>query len=373
MDLFKFIPGSDPSYLEQGQAINKFKTATWIERYVEPGEVTITAPVSSRLREFLPLGSLVSHTNTEEVMMIENAEIDEDVKDGEPEIVLSGRSLECWLEQRIVGDDIEHYPGLVVGYFPYVLVFETSWEQAKELIRLHINDVFNISNDEVAGIVPISNQQHIQPTTTTAERLVNPTNVHAAVMELLAIDGFGIKTVRPNATNVDPLTTELRIHNGVDRRDSVIFSHIKGDLQRARYLFSNKSLKTDYYCYSTYLVARSDSGITGLNRRVMAVDCTDMDQALTPDEISGPLGGQVGEAMYARGEMLLRNQIAKAILSTNISNKTRFQFRKDYDVGDIVTVNGNYDTSAIMRVTEHVEFQDENGESGYPTLSALNE
>lgn len=371
MELFKFIPGTgDTSYLEQGEGLNKIKTATWTERYREPGEITITAPVSSGLRDFLPLGTLMSHTDTEEVMIIENAEIDEDVEDGEPEIQFTGRSLECWLEQRIVGEDIEHYAGLVLNYEPYMLAFDTSWEQAKELIRLHINDATEITTGNISGIVPISNQQHIG-TSTTAERLVNPTTVHAAVLELLAIDDFGIKTVRPNAGNVDPLTTELRIHNGVDRTTNVIFSHIKGDLQKARYLWSNKNLKTDYYCFSTYLKARSDSASHGFDRRTLLVDCTDMDQAIAYADIG--VDFDLGAAMYARGEMLLRNQALKSILSTNVSQKTRYQFRKDYDVGDLVTVNGNYDTSAIMRVTEHVEFLDENGESGYPTLSALNE
>lgn len=370
MELFKFIPGSDPSYLEQGEGLNKLKTATWIERYVEAGEITITAPVSSGLRDFIPLGTLVSHTDTEEVMIIENAEIDEDVEEGEPEIVLTGRSLETWLENRIVGEDMEHYAGLVLNYEPYILAFDTSWVQARELIRLHINDATEITTGNIDGIVPIDNQQHIG-TSTTSERLVNPTTVYAAVLELLAIDGFGIKTVRPNADNVDPLTTEIRIHNGVDRTASVIFSHIKGDLQKARYLWSNKSLKTDYYCVSTYLKARSDSASHGFNRRTMFVDCTDMDQAIDYADIG--VDFDLGAAMYARGEMLLRNQQSKSILSTNVSKNSRYQFRKHYDVGDLVTVNGNYDISAIMRVTEHVEFLDENGESGYPTLSALNE
>lgn len=365
MELFKFIPdGTDQGYLTQGEYLNKLKNATWIEKFRDPGEFTITAPVSSGLRTIIPPGTLISHTDTREVMMVENAEIDEDVDDAEPDVVITGRSLDgVWLEQRIVGEDIEHYAGLVLSYFPYLLAFDTSWEQAKELIRLHTNDMTGILTGNVAGIVPISNQQHIG-SSTTDERSIAPTTLHSAVMELLAIDDFGIKVVRPNSANVDPLTTELRIHNGVDRTAYVIFSHVEGDLKQAKYLWSIKALKTDYFCASTYLTVRSDSPFTGFNRRTMFVDCADMDQAMDAST------SDVGPAMYARGEQALKNQKFTDILSTNISTTTRYQFRKDYEVGDLVTVNGNYNINSIMRVTEHVEFLDENGTTGYPTLTS---
>jgi hypothetical protein len=45
------------------------------------------------------------------------------------------------------------------------------------------------------------------------------------------------------------------------------------------------------------------------------------------------------------------------------------QYRKDYDIGDLVTIQGNYDTSGIRRVTEFVEIEDENGYIGYPVVS----
>lgn len=374
MELFKFIPdGTDQGFLAQGQFLNGIKTATWIERYREPGEVTITAPVSSGLRNILPPGTIISHTDTFEAMMIENIEIDEDVEDGEPEIRFTGRSLDAWLENRIVGEDIEHYAGLYLNFFPYVLDFDTSWFQARDLIANHINNMTGILTGNITGIVPIDNQQHIG-SSTTAERIIEPVNVHRALMELLAIDDFGIKVVRPNPANDDPLVTEFRIHNGNDKTDSVIFSHLAGDLRRARYFWSNKSHKTDYYGVSTYFVVRSDSSSTGFNRRTMYVDCTDIDAHLLDTDLGdGPTVDAVGAAMYVRCEQALRAQTPKSIMSANINTSTEYKFRQHYDVGDIVYVKGNYDTAAIMRVTEHVEFLDETGESGYPTLSALNE
>lgn len=371
MDFFKFLNTTD-GYLSEGKVLNGIRKATWVERYVDPGEFTFVSPVSSNLRTELPIGSLISHIDTEEVMIVENHEIDEDVRDAEPEITITGRSLDSFLEQRIVGEDIETYvilgDRLVLSYNDYILEFDTSWEQARYIIDQHITNPFASIEAQIEGFVPIANQQHIG-SSTTQERIMRKQTLWSAVMELLGVDDFGIRIVRPNAGNVDPTTTEFRIHNGVDRRDSVIFSYAFGDLERSKYFWSVKSLKTDFYSVSTRFETRSDYA-SGLNRRTMLVDCTDMDQHLTDDDAGDSLiTYPIEKAMDVRGQQGVQAQRATAILSTDISKTTQYKFRRDYQVGDLVTANGNYDISNVMRVTEYVEFQDENGESGYPTLS----
>lgn len=377
MELFKFASVTSAGVLSEGVYINGIKSAMWVERYRDPGEFEIKAPVSSGLRTFLPIGTLISHVNTREVMMVETIELDENVKDTEPILEIKGRSLESWLKQRNVGEDIETFIFLgdrhYVNMNDYALAFDTSWAQAVQMLEDHITAVFNVPNDEVSGFVPISDQQHIGPSTTEA-RIMRKGSLHTALLELLAIDDFGIKIIRPNAGNVDPTSTEFRIHNGVDLIDTVVFSHAFGDLEKARYFWSDIALKTEYYCISTYFQLRSDDNDTGFLRRIAIVDCTDIDGHLADDDVTdGVISAAVAKAMDIRGRMVLRMQTATNLLSTDVSKSTRFQFRKDYDVGDLVTVNGNYDISAIMRVTEHVEFQDENGEYGYPTLSIPNE
>ena len=74
MELFKFVPGTTPTVLEQGQVINGYTSATWTERYSELGEFEIQTQLSSGLREFLPIGTLISHSNTLDVMIVENHE-----------------------------------------------------------------------------------------------------------------------------------------------------------------------------------------------------------------------------------------------------------------------------------------------------------
>jgi hypothetical protein len=255
---------------------------------------------------------------------------------------------------------------------PYQLPFDTSWEQTVYMIDEHIVTLFGGGplGDRLLGFVPISNQQHIGPSTAVV-RTMRKQNLHSAVLELLAVDDFGIQTVRPNAGNVDPTKTEFRIHNGINRTADVVFSHAFGDLNKSEYFWSDAALKTDYLCVSNYYNLRSDYTATGYDRRIMYVDCTDIDEMYDDTTIID--APDVNGAMDIRGQQALRAQVRANLLATDVSRSTRYKFKRDYDVGDLITVQGNYDVETVMRIAEHVTFQDEKGESGYPTLAALNE
>jgi len=375
MDFFKFTPGADPSFLENAVTINGIRTATWTERYKDPGEFKLQAPVSSQLRTLLPLGSMISHLDTYEVMIVENHEIDEDVEEGEPNIIVSGRSLDSWFEQRIVGSGTESMGGPYDHLDDYFIPFGTSLEQATALINSYIYEMpgggsLADAYDLVPGFRAIENEQH-SVSYTTETRIIPREPLPDSLRKILDIDDFGVKVVRPNAGNVDPTLTEFRVHNGVDRTTTVVFAHASGDLKRARYLWSNKQKKTMYYVLSTYNQVRYSPGFEiGYDRRMLFVDASDLDSQYTTYP-TGTDRDAVIAAMHIRGADALRAQKDVAITSTDISATTRYKFRRDYDVGDLVTVDGNYDTSSVMRVIEYVEFQDENGESGYPTLSVL--
>lgn len=377
MELFKFDSVTEDGYISQGSAINGIRTARWTERYREPGEFEIKSPISAGLRTRLPVGSLISHVDTREVMFVKSHYIDENVTEREPDLVITGNTLDAWLKNRIVGADIETYvlagDRLFTNHFPYTMALDTSWAQVVTLFDAHVTNTVAGNDDDVPGFVAISNQQHIGPSTSQA-RFIRNQPLDAAIRELLAIDDFGIKIVRPNPDNVDPTTIEFRIHNGIDRTADVIFSFAFGDLENAEYFWSDDGMKTEYFCVSTYFELRSAEGPDGFNCRIMYVDCTDIDGHLSDTEVvTASSDTNFGNLMDIRGQQALRAQQTKALLGTDISKNTRYVFRTHYDVGDIVTVNGNHDISSFMRVTEHVEFQDENGESGYPTLSALNE
>ena len=362
MELFKFNYTTDPTVLERGEFISKAKSIMWTERYSEPGEFEIEALMSSGLREFLPIGTLISHSDTMEVMIVENHEIKEEEKK-DLIITITGRSFDTYLENRITGMNLARSSG--PGMFEYILPADYTWNQAVKLINDHIVNTFN-ADDALVNVVA---QTTVTGTGISVDRTIDRGTVSQRLREILAIDELGIKTIRRNTFGVVGSSTQtiMSIFRGVDRSAKVIFSWKAGDLDSAEYLFSQKKERNSAMVVSKYLNVMVDGGATKYNRRMMIVDADDIDGHLT----AVPSGAELSDMynkLVVRGQQALKNQNRVTISRTDVSNTSLYQYRKDYDVGDLISLDGNFGQIAVMRVVEFVEIEDENGESGHPTL-----
>lgn len=369
MDFFRWDDGiSDSQYL------NGIVSATWIERYSKPGEFTIKAPVSSAILPLLQPDTFVSHLDTREVMRVENVEIDEDEEFG-PVLTATGRSFTAFLEERVVGSDIIPAGGAATSLPDYSLEPGYSYDQAAVLINLHTltAEIDHNPDDSLLFWEATANLElSITPEAAVA-RIFKRGPLSYAIEDLLGIDDCGIRALRPVAP--DMLSFEFLIHNGRDKLanpGAVVFSYLAEDLVRPRYFWSNKGAKTHAYVVSTYnelRVENPDPELIGAKRRIMFVDASDIDSQWT-ELPTGVDQTSILEAMYIRGLDALLAQGPIALVSTDIAQNTAYKYRRDYDIGDVVGVSGNYGVSSTMRVVEYAEFQDENGDSGYPTLAA---
>lgn len=363
MQLFKFVPATSPTILEQGEAINKIVSVMWVERYQDPGEFEIVSKLSSGLWEFLPLGTLISHSNTMEVMIVENHQITEGATE-DPVLKTTGRSLDSILEQRIVGVNGARSSSTIAEY---VLPSDWTWNQAVKLINDHIappanaGDVLtNLTAAAVAGIVG-----------TQAERVLNRGPLSTRLLELLQVDDLGIKTVRRNTFSGfggSNAQTTFIIHQGANKSASVIFSWKAGDLEKAEYLFSNKRDKNSALVIGRYIYTMVDTGPVNYDRRIMIVDAGDIDEPFSVPPTGADLTTVI-QKMQVRGNAALQAQMPVNISRADISKTTKYEYRRDYNIGDFVTLDGNFGAIQVMRVVEYVEIEDENGESSHPTLA----
>jgi hypothetical protein len=366
MDLFKFVTSPDnKTVLTQGQGINGYTSIMWTERYKEPGEFEIQVPLSVGLREFLPLGTLISHADTLEVMIIENHEINE-TRDEDPTLTITGRTFDSILEQRIVGMNIARNSTTHL-ITDYTLAAANSWQHANTLINEHIFSATD-NDDKLPNVVA---QIDVSGVTGPVEaRTFDRGTVLERVHELLDVDEIGIKTVRRNNFGVDgsSTTTIIYLYTGVDRSNTIHFSWQSGDLDSADYLFTNKDLKNTALVVSRYLTWVVDIDSVEYDRRMMIVDAADLDDNLdTVPTLTQK--ADILNRMEIRGKEVLQAQKNITITRADISKSSKYQYRKDYNVGDLVSVDGNFGQIAKMRVIEFVEIEDENGESGHPTLS----
>lgn len=359
MELFKFTYNDYPS----GEMINNTKSIKWIERYSDAGEFEIKAPLSSGLKDFLPEGTLVSHMDTLEVMIVENHEINEQ-KDKDPLLIITGRTFDTFLENRIVGVNLARASSTIDEY---ILAADYTWDQAVTLINDHI---FATDADDM--LLNVIAESTVPGTTgTSEERTINRGNVYERLLEILAIDDLGIRTFRRNVfvglggANDDIM---MSIYRGEDKSNEVIFSWKGGDLDSVDYLFSGKKLKNSALVVGRYIYRMVDMGPVNYNRRMMIVDASDLDGHLNAVPTGGALTTLLSK-MNVRGKQALAKQKLIVISRTDVANVCHHRYRRDYKVGDLVSLDGNFGETTTMRVVEYVEIKDENGESGHPTLS----
>lgn len=365
MDLFKFTPsGSSPTTLDQGAQINDYSRVTWVERYNAPGEFTIEAKLSSGLTGFLSLGSLISHVDTGEIMIVENHEVMEEFA-SDPTIAITGRSFPSYLENRAVGvlDARNKYT-----FGPYTLTANYTWNQIVTMINAHISS----GDDAVDNVVANSS---VSGTGESVARTIERGYLWTRVAELLKIDDLGIRTIRRNPfglTGGSSTETRINIYKGEDKTSTIMFSWITGDISEAQYLFSLKDEKNCALVSGQYIQVMVDGSETKYDRRIMIVDGKDIDGHYG----AAPTGGDlttVVNAMTTLGQQALAAQNQTSITEIELSVTTKPQFRKDYNVGDLVSIDGNFGQIAVRRISEYAEIEDENGKTGHPTLSVPGE
>ena len=366
MDLFKFATtNADKTVLENGMAINGYSSAMWTERYAEPGSLEIKGKLSSGLKDFLPEGTFVGHIDTMEVMIVENHEINE-TRDEDPDLTITGRTMPSYLENRIAGTNQARTSSLKDFY---TLPDDYTWNQVVKLINDHINSPAPV-NDRMGNVTAINAVTGTSGT--SEERDPSQKEILGQVLEILAIDDLGIKTIRKNpftGFGGDPDYTSFIVYRGTDRSNKIIFSWDAGDLESADYLFSGKKWKTSAVVFGRYVqVVVDTTGYTGYNRRFMVVDGSDVDGHLDAVPTGATLTA-VTNKLTTRGRQKLKSQRRVSLSRTDVSNITKYQYRRDYNLGDMVTLQGNFGQFAKMMVVEHVEIDDENGESSHPTLS----
>lgn len=241
----------------------------------------------------------------------------------------------------------------------------------------------------------------------------------ASVNEILELDQrYGVRTIRPKSTSAliyRPSINNLRgegattftenitklrfdVYQGVDRtggNDRIMFRHDAGDIESSQYLSSIQgtknvaathfevdpekfnSLQPPVFSYNVWPGdGKVDSAgnplpqdvdarkyVTGIGFAMGEVESSvkipTTDSGLTDIAVS---------RLLSDGVKYLKENKELDLLTAEISAQTQYKYKQDYELGDVVFVQGKYGTAQKMLVSEYTRTFDSSGVSGFPTL-----
>jgi len=91
---------------------------------------------------------------------------------------------------------------------------------------------------------------------------------------------------------------------------------------------------------------------------------------ITTDMINGDPNVLL-QILNARAQDALTNHHFVKVVDGEIVPTAQFKYGRDYNLGDIVELQGNSGIVQNARVTEYIRSQDESGEHAYPTVAVL--
>lgn len=355
---------------KQGKLLNGLDNIVWTERYETNSDFKIVSTDVPSVRKLLPLGTYLSHSKTREVMVVEDIEISKE-SDSPPSITVTGRSIEAvLLESRITLPNMQpsqqSAEGQEVVNNQYVLSNISSWHQAAQLIVDHLIDpgfLFWSKNaiDNVSCYTTISGIEADR-----LSRVVEPGVLYEKVIEILKVSNSGIKTLRPES-GFEKL--DLVIHQGEDISDKVAFSSVLGDLDSISYFWSTRSYKNAAFSRgakaSAYYIPLEGTPYepVGVDLKWVYADAGSITDDGNPEQYQEQVSARAREALAAKPKT--------TITQAKVSKDTSFAYNKDYFIGDIVGIFGDYNTETTMRVSEFSWSVDQDKIEGYPSLSPV--
>lgn len=357
MEFFKL----DSSYRPSTTVIAKDEdTLVWTERYQANGEFVYETEDDISILDVLPEGTLVSHNNTRQVMIVETHSIKRD-KDKKLKVKLSGRSFDTFAEQRATaGSASALYDG--AGDQIVESITGTPEAVATQILSYGLEPGTASANDAVPNL---NVYMVIRDPDSSRTHVIKRGDIYKAVREILNVSGAGIKTIRPEGATT---TLDLVVHDGLDKTASVIFHALTDDLEDPEYLRSIRNYKTHAQIAAhdhARLYRHRDlvADVTGLNRRTLYVDADDIEGAFAVPTSTDAV------ATRAQGELDEHKRLS--LMSAKIATTATPKFKIHYDVGDLVRVFGEFNSVQTMRVTEHILTYDKTGMRGYPTLNLV--
>lgn len=331
--------------------IERYSSFIWSVRYDEHGTFTMKVPLDAVNLSMLRRAFFVEYTESLYLMMIESIFFDKDAH----EVTISGDSLEAILKQRLV----------MSNWTSGTQHDEWRYSGRSSLVASMLVDRFVISGADTIpeDTLPYLVRGSVASGGETISVALKPQNLYDALKNICALDDFGFRMLilrNPNKQiRFDVIRGWDRSVGNPDGRPPVLFKSDLGTLSKMTYLDSIADFKSTGYVLSNGKRVQSvhnGPSKTGWERRVESYDAG---QYSTTASI---------RYRQIQGEMVEKRKAELADGQVQGSAQM-FQYNKDYQIGDIVTIEsmiGN--ETQNVRVSEYTHSFDSDGYKEFPTF-----
>lgn len=338
------------------------ESVIWTSRYFECGDFEIYTHASKELLNLCKKGMFLSHKDSDMIGLLEEYKITTNL-DGIDYMTISGRCATGLLSRRIVAQ-----------LAPNVQTYATT-----EIVRLMNNNIIYPGIEATAEDRKMSIFDGVK-ISLTSSGVVYTNEVHAgdtvykAVTDICKNVGYGIKTVF-NSTRTKLVPTIYQGKNKSRKQTTntpVIFSPAYDNLAESEQLVSWAN-----YANSGFLMsgAAEEKALyyyglaSGINRYEMFINASDI-----PAQSKSGLGvGAYETVLETRYQEQLANHKFNVSFSGKATSVETFEYKKDYNLGDIVTVENNYGASETARIVEIIETYDMDGYTITPVFKGETE
>lgn len=332
------------SDLQERIVLDSFTSLIWTKRYYTYGDFELYLSASKELTDVINSCKYIMRDDDESVMIIENIQINTDVENGDY-YTITGRSLESILTRRVVWTQTNlsvNDPAQAI----YTLLEENVTDpeiEARMIPNFVIDDTFS-----AIGSLRIQ---------------MTGTELAEAITNICKSFGIGWKITKDDSDMV----FSLYQRGAVD----VTFSEEFDNLITSQYYQNSENFKNvalvagegEGTARKRYAV-EADPSAEGLERREVYIDARDISSN----------SGEIPEVDYnallaTRGEQKLLDEFAETHgFEGEVEPNTTYKYKRDYDLGNIVTVANGYGVEATPRIIEIIECWNEDGYSVVPTF-----
>lgn len=362
--------------------IDEFLSVIWTERYYGDGAVELVVPATTEMIKKIPTGTFVALDGSRDVMIIETVNIEG------ANLKASGISLLPWLNNRFVRTSPNHedrYWYLEDGPAGWTLWAMVYYMCAPDSVFLQPGAVqMGIPNPERLAL-PGLRLLDADMSGSVIKVGIPFGPLYDAMKEIATTYQVGMQALLESATD-SGFSIGFRSYKGLDRTNSqttnpvVRFSPYMDSLANIKELQSIAALKTNVYSFAPGLKPEEGSpalttvpGVSvltpsnsGFDVRALLVFADD----ITTDMVGADPAKVVSMLDSRADDALTTNRAIKAV-DGEIVPENQFQYGHDYNLGDIIEVQGNSDIVTRARVTEYIRSQDAAGEKAYPTVTAI--